>query len=107
MLSKEEILELIIDKESDRVERTVATDDTDKFAEVICAFSNDLANHKKPGYLLIGVHDKTCKLSGLKVTDRLPLKYCLLIFRRFGTKALSGFGLVRGAELQMKWKNVY
>jgi ATP-dependent DNA helicase RecG len=71
MLSKEEILELINDKESDRVERTTSTDDTDKFAEAICAFSNDLANHKKPGYLFLGVHDKTCKLSGLKVTDKL------------------------------------
>ncbi|MDR0798946.1 MAG: putative DNA binding domain-containing protein [Dysgonamonadaceae bacterium] len=71
MLTKEEIVELINDTERDRVERTIATDDTDKFAEAICAFSNDLANHKKPGYLFIGVHDKTCKLSGLNVTDRL------------------------------------
>ncbi|MCL1943188.1 MAG: putative DNA binding domain-containing protein [Candidatus Azobacteroides sp.] len=71
MLSKEKILELINDKESDCVERTIATDDTDKFAEAICAFSNDLANHQKPGYLLIGVHNTSCKLSGLKVTDKL------------------------------------
>ena len=71
MLSKEKIVELINDKESDRIDRTIATDDTDKFAETICAFSNDLANHQKPGYLFIGVHDKTCKLSGLKVTDKL------------------------------------
>ncbi|GHS88414.1 hypothetical protein FACS1894201_09860 [Bacteroidia bacterium] len=46
MLSKEEILALINDKESDRVERTISTANTDKFAEAICAFSNDLANHK-------------------------------------------------------------
>jgi hypothetical protein len=32
MLSKEEILEIINDKESDRVERTTSADDTDKFA---------------------------------------------------------------------------
>jgi len=70
MLSKEKIFELINDKESDHIERTTSTDDTDKFAEAICAFSNDLANHQKPGYLFIGVHDKTCKLSGLKATDK-------------------------------------
>ena len=71
MLSNERILELINDKESDRIERTTSTTDTDKFAEAICAFSNDLANHQKPGYLFIGVHDKTRKLSGLKATDKL------------------------------------
>jgi len=71
MLSNEKILELINDKESDRIERTTSIDDTDKFAEAICAFSNDLANHQKPGYLFIGVHNTSCKLSGLKVTDNL------------------------------------
>ena len=36
----------------------------------MCAFANDLPNHRLPGYLLIGVNDKG-KLSGLKVTDEL------------------------------------
>jgi len=71
MLSKEKIVELINDRESDRIERTTSVNDTDKFAEAICAFSNDLANHQKPGYLFIGVHNTSCKLSGLKVTDKL------------------------------------
>ena len=71
MISKEELHKLIVDIESDRVERTTSTNDTDKFAEAICAFSNDMAGHKQPGYLLIGVHDKTCKLSGLKATDKM------------------------------------
>jgi ATP-dependent DNA helicase RecG len=71
MISKDELLELMADIESDRVERTISTDDTNKFGEAICAFSNDMANYKKPGYLLIGVHDKTGELSGLKATDRL------------------------------------
>ncbi len=71
MLSKEEIRLFINTAESDRVERTVSTTDTDKFAQAICAFSNDLTNHKKPGYLLIGVDDKTCRLSGLCATDEL------------------------------------
>ena len=71
MLSKEEIFELINDKESDRIERTTSIDDTDKFAEAICAFSNDIANHKKPGYLFIGVQNTSCKLSGLRATDKM------------------------------------
>ncbi|KAA6339139.1 hypothetical protein EZS27_012913 [termite gut metagenome] len=71
MLSKNELQELILDIESDLVERTISTTDTDKFSEAICAFSNDIAIHKMPGYLLIGVHDKTSELSGLKATDRI------------------------------------
>jgi len=71
MLSNEEILALINDKESDCIEQTTSIDDMDKFAEAICAFSNDLANHQKPGYLFIGVHDKTCKLSELKAINKL------------------------------------
>jgi len=47
MLSKEKIQELIADMESDRIERTTSTTDTDKFGEAICAFSNDIANHKE------------------------------------------------------------
>jgi len=71
MLSKEELTKLIADIESDHVERTISTNDTDKFGQAICAFSNDIGNHKKTGYLLIGVHDKTNQLSGLKATDRM------------------------------------
>ncbi|GHT47376.1 hypothetical protein FACS189440_07690 [Bacteroidia bacterium] len=71
MISKDELSELMADIESDWVERTISTDDTNKFGEAICAFSNDMANHKKQGYLLIGVHDKTGELSGLKATDKL------------------------------------
>ena len=71
MISKEELQKLILDIESDRVERTISTNDTDKFAEAICAFSNDMTGHKQPGYLLLGIHDKTCKLSGLKATDKM------------------------------------
>lgn len=66
----DEILPLLTDLESDRVERTTSTNKTDKFCEVICAFSNDMPNHRQPGYLLIGVNDDGT-LSGLKVTDDL------------------------------------
>ena len=63
---------LVTDLESDRIERTIFTNNTDKFSEAICAFSNDYPNHKETGYLLIGVKDNG-ELSGLKVTDKLLL----------------------------------
>ncbi len=71
MLTDEQLQKLLADIEADNVEFTRSTTDTGKFAEAICAFSNDYPNHKKPGYLIIGVDDKTRKLTGLKVTDQL------------------------------------
>lgn len=67
---EQELCRLIEDHEADRVEFTTATADTDKFAEAVCAFANDLPNHGKPGYLVIGV-DNSGRFSGLKVTDAL------------------------------------
>jgi len=71
MISENELLKLMADMESDRVERTVATADTAKFREAICAFSNDFPNHRQPGYLLVGVEDKMGKACGLKANDAL------------------------------------
>lgn len=71
MISESELLRLMSDLESDRVERTVATNDTSKFREAICAFSNDFPNHRQPGYLLIGVEDRSGNASGLRATDEL------------------------------------
>ena len=70
MISKEEIRLLLGDIESERVERTTSTSDTDKFAKAICAFANDLSNKKLPGYLMVGAYDNGT-LSGLKVTDEM------------------------------------
>lgn len=72
MLTEAQLTELLSDLESDRVERTISTSDTDKFAKAICAFANDLPNHRQPGYLLIGVKDDG-SLAGLSVTDQLLL----------------------------------
>ena len=66
----EEIKKLIQSDESDRIERTISINNTDKFSEAICAFANDLPKNGKPGYLLIGVNDDGT-MSGLKVTDKL------------------------------------
>ena len=69
MLTDTELLGLMGDLESDRVERTVSTSDTDKFSQAVCAFSNDMPAHNKAGYLLIGVKDDGT-LSGLKADDK-------------------------------------
>ena len=61
---------LMAGHESDRVELTVSTKNTDKFGEAICAFANDFPNHRQPGYLLVGVGDDG-KAAGLTATDEL------------------------------------
>ncbi len=70
MIKLDELNELLADIESDRVERTISTKNTDKFAEAICAFSNDLPNHQKPGFLIIGADDKG-KVCSVSITDQL------------------------------------
>jgi len=70
MLTDDEIKALLEDIEADNVERTVSTNKTDKFCEVICAFANDMPDHEKPGYLFIGADDKG-KINGIKITDQL------------------------------------
>ncbi|TDO05400.1 RNA-binding domain-containing protein [Sunxiuqinia elliptica] len=69
-LNKEKVQAMLVDLESEQIERTTSTTDTSKFAQAICAFSNDLSNTAKNGYLFIGVYDNGT-LSGLKVSDRL------------------------------------
>lgn len=70
MLSETELVALLSDMESDRVERTESTKNTEKFSVAVCAYANDMPNHRQPGYLLIGVKDDG-SLSGLQVTDDL------------------------------------
>lgn len=72
MLTPDEIKTLLSDIESDRIERTISTTNTDKFGQAICAFANDLPNHNLPGYLIIGADDKTGKVNGaINITDQL------------------------------------
>lgn len=73
MITREEILQMLSDIEGYNIERTVSTDNMDKFCQAICAFSNDLPGSSKNGYLIIGAHDNG-KLSGLKVNDKLLLQ---------------------------------
>jgi ATP-dependent DNA helicase RecG len=48
---------LLTNLESDRVERTVSTTDGDKFRQAVCAFANDMPDHRLPGVLFVGVKD--------------------------------------------------
>ena len=67
MLSADEVLLLMQDLESDRVERTISFKE-DKLGPAACAFSNDFPNHKKPGYILLGVNDDGT-VNGMSIGD--------------------------------------
>lgn len=71
MLTKEDMKRLFSDLEAHNVERTISTSNTEKFCKAICAFANDISGKGEPGYLFIGVEDKTGKIKGIEVTDRL------------------------------------
>jgi ATP-dependent DNA helicase RecG len=57
MLSEQELHSLFRDLESDRVERKRSPADRSKIRRAICAFSNDLPSHGKPGVIFVGVND--------------------------------------------------
>ena len=68
MMTIDEIRALLNDLESDREERTISTTNTDKFGQAICAFANDLPDHRLPGYLFLGVDDDGV-VKGVNVTE--------------------------------------
>jgi ATP-dependent DNA helicase RecG len=71
-MDDQELATLLSDLESDRVERKASTSDGKKIRQAICAFANDLPNHKKSGVLFVGVNDDgTC--ADLAITDELLL----------------------------------
>ncbi len=74
MISEKELRGLLADLESDRVERTTSTRDTDKYCEAICAFANDMPNSGRPGYLVLGAQDSDGAIAGIQVTDKLLQK---------------------------------
>lgn len=71
-LSDHELLQLLRDGESDRVERkeSFSGDVPKKARQAVCAFANDLPGHNQPGILFIGVKDNG-ESSGLSITDEL------------------------------------
>jgi ATP-dependent DNA helicase RecG len=71
-MDDQELTVLLGDLESDRVERKASTSDGKKIRQAICAFANDLPNHRKPGVLFVGINDDgTC--ADLMITDDLLL----------------------------------
>src|SRR5437899_1265803 len=72
IMEDSELEALLTDLESDRVERKSSISDTSGIRQAICAFANDLPNHRQPGVLFVGVRDDgSC--AGLRVTDELLL----------------------------------
>ncbi len=69
-MTEEQLAELIRSHEADRIGFTVSTRDTDKFAEAVCSFANDLPDHRQPGHLIIGI-DNAGRFAGISVTDEL------------------------------------
>lgn len=67
-----ELVALLNDLESDRVERKASIADHDKICEAICAFANDLPGYERPGVLFIGVNDNG-NCANLPINDRLLL----------------------------------
>ncbi len=65
-----ELQRLLRDIESDRVERKQRPNDGERIRQAICAFANDLPDHKLPGILFVGVDDDGCPI-GLSVTDQM------------------------------------
>ena len=71
-LSDDDLEELLNDLESDRAERkdSFKGDAPEKSRQAICAFANDLPDHRKPGVLFIGAKDDGSP-SEFVVTDEL------------------------------------
>ncbi len=69
-MNDQELLALLDDIESDRAERKQSATDGDKIRQAICAFANDLPDHRLPGVLFVGVNDNGVPI-GLPITDKL------------------------------------
>jgi ATP-dependent DNA helicase RecG len=66
-----ELMAMLADLESDRVERKRSLDGNTPttMREAVCAFANDLAGHLVPGVIFIGARDDGTPMDGFAVTD--------------------------------------
>lgn len=69
-MTDDELIILLNDLESDRVERKASFSDPGKIRQAICAFANDMPNHGKPGVIFVGEKDHGGNAS-LVVSDEL------------------------------------
>lgn len=67
-MTQSELRALLLEPESEHVERTRAFDKADKMGQAICAFANDMPNSGKTGSLLLGVEDDGA-VSGRRIDD--------------------------------------
>jgi ATP-dependent DNA helicase RecG len=63
-------LEVLAEQESERAEFKESLADREKIKRAICAFANDLADHRKPGVVFVGLHPDGSG-AGLAITDEL------------------------------------
>jgi ATP-dependent DNA helicase RecG len=63
---------LLVDLESDRVERKASLTDREKIRQAICAFANDQPDSQQPGVLFIGANDDGTR-SDFAITDEALL----------------------------------
>ena len=71
-MTNEALEVLLADIESDRVERKESISDTRRIRQAICAFANDMPNHKKPGVLFIGAKNNGA-CANVTITEQLLL----------------------------------
>lgn len=72
-MDDQELEALFKDFKSDRIERKATDSDRDKIRQAVCAFANDLPNHRQPGVIFVGVNDDgSC--ADLTITDHLLLR---------------------------------
>ncbi|MGH9077566.1 MAG: AlbA family DNA-binding domain-containing protein [Acidimicrobiales bacterium] len=68
-----DIVAMIDELESDRVERKATLSDVDGVCQAICAFANDLPGHREPGVVAIGLDDDEDP-TGVPIDDALLLR---------------------------------
>lgn len=70
ILSDADLESLLVDVESDRVERKESIPDGDRIREAICAFANDMPNNRQAGVVFVGVKNNG-DCANLPITDQL------------------------------------
>jgi ATP-dependent DNA helicase RecG len=71
-MDEKELEILLRDLESDRVERKASIGEKDRICQAICAFANDMPDHRKPGVVFVGVNNDGT-FAQLPITDDLLL----------------------------------
>ena len=71
-MNDKELEMLLDDYESDRSERKESLSDPDKVRQAICAFANDMPDHRLPGVVFVGARDDGTP-AGLCITEQLLL----------------------------------